>query len=114
MSDDLPEVAATPAPETTAPVEPTESTAQAPAVAEKTSEQAEKPEAPATPEPGDDTTAEPPKKHKGGFQKRIDELTRERNEERLQRQMIERELNHRREQEAKADPYNADPGAEPT
>lgn len=52
----------------------------------------EKADAPATPDadPGDDSTATP--KHKGGFQKRIDELTKQREESKRERDDYARRL----------------------
>lgn len=94
MTDETTTVAAqTPAPEIK---ETQETTAPAPEVAETTAEPApaETTEAPATPEesPGDDPAEESKPKKKGGFQKRIEELTTERYKEKLRADDAERKL----------------------
>ncbi len=109
------------APETAA-VEPTPSTEQAATEAVNNGEkQAENTEAAANSEAetGDDSAAGGKPKHKGGFQKRIDELTndkkalaRERLEADLRAQQYQRELETMRKQ-TPADPLDSDPGSEP-
>lgn len=121
MSDDLPQVAAPAAPET-APVAPTEATVQAPTEAVNTGDSpADANEDTATSQDddhsGDDSAAENKPKFRGGFQKRIDELTRKANEEARQRieatlkaQQYERENEDLRR---KTKPASSEPGPEP-
>lgn len=62
-------------------------------------------------EPGDDPADEPAPKKKGGFQRKIDQLTREKYEERLRRESLEQELTQFRKQSP--DSLDAEPGPEP-
>ncbi|QEL19335.1 hypothetical protein [Limnoglobus roseus] len=65
-------------------------------------------------DPGDDSTDEQrPKKSKGGFQKRIDELTREREIVRIEKENLARELQAIREKERATPATATDPGAAP-
>lgn len=110
MTDTTEPVAGAPAPEPTAPVEPQSTAPQAdPAPTEEPTEDS----APSTEDPGSDSADDQrPKKKGGGFQKRIDELTRTNYEERLRREAAEQELAALRQQ-SRTD-LSAEPGPEPT
>lgn len=99
-----PEVTTETKPETTAPVEQ-QSTDQAPAEP-KSAEQADpKPGDAAAPESGDDAADETAKKKsKGGFQKRIDELTRDKFEREAQLEQLRRENEELRKKSSPSDP----------
>lgn len=114
MTNPTETVAASPAaPEATpaAPAEPTQTTAN-PAEPAPEPEQPEA-SAPSTDDTGDDSAEEgQPKKKGGGFQNRIDKLTREKYEADLRAQAAERELAELRKQ-TQTD-YTKDPGPQPT